>query len=421
MTDRILKRALDGERLSLEEGEALFHAKDLTALGFVADSLRRKHHPEPVVTYVVDRNINYTNICVSECLFCAFHRRPTDPDAYVLSREELFAKIEELASLGGTQILMQGGLHPDLRLDYYCEMLRSIKEHFAIHIHAFSPPEIIHFARLEGITITKVLRRLHEAGLDTIPGGGAEILVQRVRDRISPRKCTADEWVTVMREAHTMGIRTTATMMFGHVESPEDRIEHLRRVRELQDETGGFTAFIPWTFQPRVAAHLSPGTDERLHPSPLPPGEERCRGTPCGLPFGRGQAPPLHEDGAIVEGWGEGRDSMRCPEDPKPDLPPRPAGGHDYLKTLAICRTFLDNFSNIQASWVTQGAKVAQVALRFGANDLGSTMIEENVVRAAGMQFCMTIAEMRRLISEAGFEPVQRNCYYEPVGRPNVW
>lgn len=349
-TDDILDKALHGERLSVEEGVALFSVDDLPLLGSAAHEIRKRHHPEPIVTYVVDRNINYTNICVSGCLFCAFHRQPTDQDAYVLSRDELFRKIDELVSVGGTQILMQGGLHPELRLDYYCDMLRAIKERYNVHIHTFSPPEIVHFARLEGMSVADVVRALHEAGLDTIPGGGAEILVQSVRDRISPRKCTADEWISVMRDAHNIGMRTTATMMFGHVETYADRIEHLRKVRELQDETGGFTAFIPWTFQP---------ANTRL---------------------------------AL-----------------------RTVGGHEYLKTLAICRIFLDNFTNIQASWVTQGAKVGQVALYFGANDLGSTMLEENVVRAAGVRFRMSIEDMRRLITEAGFEPVQRNCYYEPV------
>jgi len=350
-TDDILEKALDAERLSVEEGVALFSVDNLPLLGSAAHEIRKRHRPDPVVTYVVDRNINYTNICVSGCLFCAFHRQATDPDAYVLSRDELFRKIDELVSVGGTQILMQGGLHPELRLDYYCDMLRAIKERYDIHTHTFSPPEIVHFARLEGMAVAEVVRTLHDAGLDTIPGGGAEILVQSVRDRISPRKCTAEEWISVMRDAHNIGMRTTATMMFGHIETYADRIEHLRKVRELQDETGGFTAFIPWTFQP---------------------GNTR--------------------------------------------LPLRTVGGHEYLKTLAISRIFLDNFSNIQASWVTQGAKVGQVALYFGANDLGSTMLEENVVRAAGVQFRMSIEDMRRLISEAGFEPVQRNCYYEPVG-----
>ena len=350
-TDDILEKALDGERVSVEEGVALFGEDNLPRLGSAAHEIRKRHHPEPVVTYVVDRNINYTNMCVSGCLFCAFHRQATDPDAYVLSRDELFRKIDELVSVGGTQILMQGGLHPELRLDYYCDMLRAIKARYDIHIHTFSPPEIVHFARLEGISVADVIRGLHDAGLDTIPGGGAEILVQSVRDRVSPRKCTAEEWISVMRDAHNVGMRTTATMMFGHVETYADRIEHLRKVRELQDETGGFTAFIPWTFQP---------------------GNTR--------------------------------------------LPLRTVGGHEYLKTLAICRIFLDNFSNIQASWVTQGAKVGQVALYFGANDLGSTMLEENVVRSAGVQFRMSIEDMRRLINESGFESVQRNCYYEPVG-----
>jgi cyclic dehypoxanthinyl futalosine synthase len=308
-----------------------------------------------MITYVVDRNINYTNVCVSKCKFCAFYRPPDAPDAYVLSHEELARKIRETVELGGTQILMQGGLHPELRLDFYCEMLRFIRKEFGIHIHAFSPPEIIHISRIEGIEVAETLERMRTAGLDTIPGGGAEILAEGVRSEISPHKCTSDEWIDVMRTAHKIGMRTTATMMFGHREKYEDRVEHLARVRALQDETGGFTAFIPWTFQPHNT-----------------------------------------EIGGTT------------------------AGGIEYLGTLAISRLFLDNIANIQASWVTQGSKIAQLALRFGANDLGSTMIEENVVRAAGVTFRMSLQEMREIIGDAGFAPRQRDCYYNLIDKPSL-
>jgi cyclic dehypoxanthinyl futalosine synthase len=303
-----------------------------------------------MVTYVIDRNINYTNVCVSECRFCAFYRSPDSPDAYVLTHEELRGKIEETVELGGTQILMQGGMHPDLRLDFYRDMLKFIKENFGIHIHAFSPPEIIHIAKVEDRSVREILENLRAAGLDTIPGGGAEILADGVRSEISPHKCTADEWINVMRTAHSIGMRTTATMMFAHLESHEDRVEHLQRVRSLQDETGGFTAFIPWTFQ------------------------------------------PLNTDIDVAS-----------------------AGGVEYLRTLAISRLFLDNVANVQASWVTQGSKIAQLALRFGANDLGSTMIEENVVRAAGVTFRLSLEEMRAIIADAGFAPRQRDCYYNLI------
>jgi cyclic dehypoxanthinyl futalosine synthase len=303
-----------------------------------------------MVTYVVDRNINYTNVCVSQCRFCAFYRSSDSSDAYVLSHEELRGKIEETVALGGTQILMQGGLHPDLRLDFYSDMLEFIKKNFDIHIHAFSPPEITHIARLEARPVKEILESLRSAGLDTIPGGGAEILTDGVRSEISPHKCTADEWIGVMRTAHSIGMRTTATMMFAHLESYEDRVEHLQRVRSLQDETGGFTAFIPWTFQ------------------------------------------PLNTDIDVAS-----------------------AGGVEYLRTLAISRLFLDNVANVQASWVTQGSKIAQLALRFGANDLGSTMIEENVVRAAGVTFRLSLEEMRAIIADAGFAPRQRDCYYNLI------
>lgn len=353
--DGILHSCLAGTRLSEEAALSLFSSRDLLAIGTAADSVRKKLHPEDAVTYVVDRNINYTNICVSGCTFCAFYRSPDAPDAYVLSRNHLARKIRETQLLGGTQILMQGGLHPDFRLDFYIDMLRFIKREFDIHVHAFSPPEIVHFARLNGTTLKDVILQLRDAGLDTIPGGGAEILSDNVRHEISPNKCTADEWLDVMKTAHEVGMRTTATMMFAHREKHEDRVEHLVRIRALQDLTGGFTAFIPWTFQP---------LNTRLD---------------------------------VI-----------------------PAGGVEYLKTLAVSRLFLDNVRNIQASWVTQGSKIAQLALRFGANDFGSTMIEENVVRAAGVSFRMSLSEMRALIEDAGFGARQRDCYYNLLNGKKV-
>jgi len=330
----------------------LLRSDDLLALGAAADAVRQRLHPENLVTYIIDRNINYTNVCVSGCAFCAFSRREGAEDAYVLTHEELGAKIQEALSLGATQVLLQGGLHPSLPLDFYLDMLRFIKG-YGIHIHGFSPPEIVHIARIAELSVRDCIGRLREAGLDTIPGGGAEILSDRVRQRISPHKCTKGEWLDVMRTAHRMGMRTTATMMFGHVETPEDTAEHLLAVRELQEETGGFTAFIPWTFQPSAG---SAGM------SALPA-----------------------------------------------------AGGFSYLRLLAISRIALDNIDNIQASWVTQGGKLAQVALRFGANDMGSTMIEENVVAAAGVTYRLPQEEIVRLIETAGFEPRQRDTYYSVI------
>ena len=344
----ICARAAAGERLTRDEGIVLFRSADLLSLGMASDAIRWRKHPEPIVTYVIDRNINYTNVCASGCRFCAFYTEKDSPNAYVLSKEEIGRKIEEMVELGGTQILMQGGLHPDLGLDFYEKLFRWIKEAFEIHIHGLSPPEIVHIARISRATVQDVLQRLRKAGLDSIPGGGAEILADRVRREISPGKCTADEWLDVMETAHRIGMRTTATMMFGHVERVEDRVEHLLRIRELQDRTGGFTAFIPWTFQPMNT-----------------------------------------ELGGV------------------------PAGGVAYLKTLAISRLMLDNVDNIQASWVTQGSKVAQVALKFGANDLGGTMIEENVVRAAGAAYRLSLARLRRIIVDAGYAPRQRNMQYE--------
>ncbi|AEG15129.1 menaquinone biosynthesis protein [Desulfofundulus kuznetsovii DSM 6115] len=346
----LLEKAAAGERLSLEEGVEILKKADLLALARAADQVRRRLHPENRVTFIIDRNINYTNVCHCRCRFCAFYRHPQDPDAYLITKEELFQKIEETIRAGGTEVLIQGGLHPDLGLDYYLDMLRSIKERFQIHIHSFSPPEIVHIARKSGLPVKEVLARLKEAGLDSLPGGGAEILVDRVRRVISPHKVSWAEWMEVMRSAHSLGMKSTATMMFGHIETPEERVLHMVRVRELQDETRGFTAFIPWSFQPLNT-----------------------------------------------------------------ELGGETATGVDYLRTLAVARLMLDNVPNLQASWVTQGAKIAQIALFFGANDFGSTMLEENVVRAAGVNYRVPLPEIIRCIREAGFTPAQRTTFYQII------
>ncbi len=334
-------------RITRQEALFLYQNGDLNLLGALAHEIRLRKHPNKLVTYVIDRNINYTNVCVSGCKFCAFFKAPGHEDGYILSREELARKIEETKALGGTQILLQGGLHPDLPLEFYEDMLSFVKDEFGIHCHAFSPPEIVHFASVSSCSIEQVLERLKRAGLDSIPGGGAEILVDRVRKLTSPRKATADEWLEVMETAHKMGLKTTATMMFGHVETDEERIEHMDRLRSLQDRTGGFTAFIPWPFQP-------------------------------------------------------GNTEIEC----------HPATSYEYLKMLALSRIYLDNFSNIQASWVTQGPKIAQISLFFGANDFGSTMIEENVVAAAGVSHRLSEARIKQIIIQAGFIPKQRLMDY---------
>lgn len=346
--ENILEKSLHNERLSSKEGLKLFFTKKLTCLGMAADEITRRKHPENYRTYIIDRNINYTNICTSGCKFCAFYKEIEQSEGYILSKDSLFKKTEETLALGGRQILLQGGLHPALKLDFYSDLLKSIKTKYAIHIHAFSPPEIVHFAKLNSISVRDVIQELKSAGLDSIPGGGAEILVDRCRNLLSPNKCTAQEWLDVMREAHMLNMRTTATMMFGHVETVEERIEHLEKIRKLQDETGGFTAFIAWTFQPK---------NTQLN--------------------------------TIVP------------------------GAYEYLKTVAIARLFLDNIPNIQASWVTQGAKIAQLSLKFGANDMGSTMIEENVVRAAGVSYQMDKEEIELLINDLGYEAKQRDLYYQ--------
>jgi cyclic dehypoxanthinyl futalosine synthase len=342
-------------RISKETALDLYTNADLLDIGDRADRLRKGLHPEPVVTFVVDRNINYTNVCINRCRFCAFYRDPESPEAYVLSDEDLFSKIEETITQGGTQILLQGGLHPDLGLDYYCDLLRSVKDRFEINVHGFSPPEIRHLAERHGLSVRETLLLLREAGLDSIPGGGAEILSDRVRAILSPRKIRSGAWLGVMEEAHLLGMRTTATMMFGSVEVAEDIIGHLDALRALQDRTGGFTAFIPWSFQP--------GNTEL------------------------GQA-------------SEGGPAVNL------------ATAVDYLRILALSRIYLDNIANIQASWVTQGLKMAQIALRFGANDFGSTMIEENVVRAAGVSYRVTKDDIIQAIRSAGFRPAQRDTYY---------
>ncbi len=349
-------------RIDRDTALQMFRSTDLLELGRMADEARKAVHPGGVVTFVVDRNINYTNVCLNRCRFCAFYREPDSPEAYVLDEARLFEKIRETIRQGGTQILLQGGLHPELDLSFYTGMLRSIKREFDIHVHGLSPPEIIHIARKSGMTIGETLQALKEAGLDSIPGGGAEILSDRVREVLSPKKIRASEWLAVMEEAHRAGIKSTATMMFGSVEGDEDIIEHLDAVRTLQDRTGGFTAFIPWSFQP--------GNTELAR---------------------EGIAPGV------------------------PDTALAPATAVDYLRVLAMSRLYLDNIRNIQASWVTQGLKMAQVALRFGANDFGSTMIEENVVRAAGVSHMVSSEDVVNAIRRAGFSPAQRDTFYNVI------
>ena len=370
----ILDKAVAGERLTPEEGLMLLESHDLTALGSAADAVSRRLNPGNIRTYNIDRNINYTNICAAVCDFCAFYRSPRSPEGYVLPREVLFEKIRETVELGGDQILLQGGLHPELPLEWYEELLQDIRRNFPeINIHGFSPPEIYHFTKVSKLPLRVVLERLRAAGLGSIPGGGAEILVDRVRRAITRGKVLTENWLQVMRVWHEMGGVSTATMMFGHVETLAERIEHLERLRQLQDETHGFTAFICWTFQPD------------------------------------------HTDLAHL----------------------RRAGAFEYLKTQAVARLYLDNFRHIQSSWVTQGLRVGQLALLYGADDMGSLMIEENVVAEAGTIHYLTLDQIRSAISELGFVPRQRNVRYQlldeaherraieanrrrPVGRPQL-
>ena len=353
--DLIADKVLAGGRVSADEALALYRHAPTHLLGRLADTIRVRKHPDRIVTYIIDRNVNYTNVCVARCNFCAFYRPVGSPEGYVLGFEEIFRKIDETIALGGGQLLLQGGHNPDLPLEWYVDLFTAVKARYPeFKLHALSPPEVIHLTRMSRLSIPEVIERLVAAGLDSIPGGGAEILVDRVRKVLNCyNKATADEWLDVMRQAHRAGLRTTATMMYGHVETAEERLEHMFRLRELQDEMGGFTAFITWSYQPE------------------------------------------HTELGGVE-----------------------ATGIEYLRTLAIARIVLDNFDNLQASWVTQGGKVGQLSLAYGANDMGSVMIEENVVRAAGAEYCMDEIEIVRNVENAGFTPKRRNMHYEILGDP---
>lgn len=348
-----------GERISPPEALFLHQQADLATLGMLADEVRRRKHPEPVVTYIIDRNLNPTNVCITDCDFCAFYARPNNHEkAYVLDRETIYKKIQETVDVGGVQILMQGGHHPYLKIEWFEELLQDIKERWPrLHMHAMSPPEIHHLSKISKISTREVIRRLQHAGMDSIPGGGAEILVERARKLIAPKKTDTDTWLNVMEEAHEEGLQTTATMMFGHVETVSERIEHLQRIRDLQDRTGGFTAFIDWTFQP---------------------GDN-----PMGTKM-------------LAQGW-------------------KKATHSEYFRTTAIARIFLDNIDNLQASFVTQGADAAMMSLRLGCNDFGSAMMEENVVSAAGCHQLVALEEIESRIRYAGFVPRQRNQRYEII------
>ena len=341
-------------RVSRDEAIDLIERADLTTLGVMADLVRRERHPDRVVTYIIDRNVNYTNVCNAFCSFCAFYRPPHHEEGWTLPYEEIERKVEETYALGGNQILLQGGHNPKLKIDYYEDLFRRLKARFPdLWLHALSAPEVIHIRNVSRLTLDETLTRLHAAGLDSLPGGGAEILVDDVRRRLMKNKATSAEWIEVHETAHRMGLRSTATMMFGHIESRTDRIDHLLMLRDLQDRTGGFTAFIGWTFQP---GHTELGGKE--------------------------------------------------------------ATTAEYLRTMAVARIVLDNFENLQASWVTQGPKVGAASLAFGVNDMGSTMIEENVVSAAGTVHHMNEPEIVAAVRDAGFTPVRRNMLYERLGAP---
>jgi cyclic dehypoxanthinyl futalosine synthase len=351
------KKVLGGERISRDEATTLLRDGELLELGALADAVRRRLHPEGIVTYIIDRNINYTNVCTAQCAFCAFYRDLPSTEGYVLNKSQLAQKIEETLELGGNQILLQGGLHPDLGIEFYEEMFRWMKASYpSLWIHGLSPAEVKHITKVSSLTTVETVRRLIAAGLDSIPGGGAEILSDRVREIIGIHKGSTGDWLEVMEVAHGLGLRTTATMMFGHVETLEERVDHLLHLRDLQDRTHGFTAFIAWTFQPENTALA---------------GDELT--------------------------------------------------SFQYLRTLAVSRIVLDNFPSVQASWVTQGGKIGQLSLRFGANDFGSLMIEENVVSAAGAHFRLTEAEIARNIQAAGFVPKRRTMHYQIVGDPYCW
>ena len=353
--DHAIRTVLSGGRLGRDDALTLYRDLPTHELGCLANERRTEKHQDGIVTYIIDRNVNYTNICVARCNFCAFYRDVGSDDGYVLGFDEIFAKIDETIAVGGVQILLQGGHNPDLPLAWYEDLFKAVKNRYpTFKLHALSPPEVIHLSRLSQLPVRQVIDRLIAAGLDSIPGGGAEILVDWVRKKLNCyTKATANEWIGVMRHAHEAGLRTTATMMYGTVESPEERIEHLMRIRELQDETGGFTAFITWSYQPSYT-----------------------------------------------------------------ELGGMEATAVDYLRTLALARVVLDNVANLQASWVTQGGKVGQLSLAYGANDMGSVMLEENVVRAAGAAYCMDELEIVRNIENAGFVAKRRNMHYEVLGDP---
>jgi cyclic dehypoxanthinyl futalosine synthase len=359
LLQEVLEKALDGERLTEPDAVTLLRSRELVAVGKVANAVRNRKADPGRITFIIDRNLNYTNVCYTDCDFCAFYRSPGDRrEGYLLPKPVIFKKIEETLAIGGTGLLMQGGHHPDLGVDYYEDLFSSIKARYPVHLHALSPSEIQHAARRSRLTTWETLSRLRDAGLDSIPGGGAEILVDRVRDIISPKKTTSAEWLQIMREAQRLGMSTTATMMYGHVETIEERVEHMRLIRELQDETRGFRAFISWTFQ---------------------------------------------DDG--------NRLGARVPPESMPT-------SFDYLLTQAVSRIYLDSVPHIQSSWVTQGLKIGQVALGFGADDMGSVMIEENVVSAAGTTYRTSAEELAHLIRSLGKTPVQRDTLYRDV---RVW
>jgi len=351
----IIARADAGERLSEDDALALIASRDLETIGAAADRARNRRSPADEVTFIIDRNVNYTNVCVTDCDFCAFYRHPRDEQAYVLPKHVIFRKIEETLALGGTALLLQGGHHPNLRIEWYEDLFSSIKERYPIHLHTLSPSEVLHIAKYSKLTLDETIDRLHAAGLDSIPGGGAEILVDRVRDIIAPRKTTSDEWLAVMRAAHLKGLSTSATMMYGTVDTWADRVEHLRRLRELQDEAPGFRAFVCWSYQ---------------------------------------------------SGGGSARGDDHVPTDHR-----------DYLLMLAVSRLYLDNFDHFQSSWVTQGLEVGIRALEYGCDDMGSIMIEENVVRSAGTAFRVDTERMVELIQNTGHRPVQRDTAYRVVKR----
>jgi len=360
LLSQAVAKVRDGVRIDADEALALYQHAPLPLLGELANAIRLRRHPEPVVTYIIDRNVNYTNLCVARCNFCAFYRPVGSSEGYVLSFDEIHRKIEETIELGGGQLLLQGGHNPDVPLEWYEDLFRGVKQRWpSFRLHALSPPEVLHISRLSKLPVPAVIDRLIAAGLDSIPGGGAEILVDRARKLMNCySKASADEWIGTMRHAHLAGLRTTATMMYGSVETEAERIEHMMRLRALQDETGGFTAFIAWSFQP---SNTELGASEA----------------------------------ASVE-----------------------ATGIDYLRTLATARIVLDNFDNLQSSWVTQGGKVGQLSLFYGANDMGSVMIEENVVRAAGASYCMDEVEIVRNVENAGFVAKRRNMHYDILGEP---